>query len=261
MTASTVPLALLATSFADLASIEGLAASLDIPVVAGPQTAMLLLRHTRDGLELCKPGDNALPGALRVDFAKPDTRRRVANPGLELLVRAARVRRTAQPLLIDATAGLGNDGFLLAAAGFRVQMFEMNPVVAALLADGLDRARRNPALAVIAERIRLTAGDARTALGHLGEHPEVIYLDPMFPERSKSALVKQELRLLQLLDPHTIDPGHLLRAALTVQARKVVVKRPRTGSCLLDMPPAYAVRGKAIRFDVYVGSGKKETPP
>lgn len=261
MTASTVPLALLSTPHADLASIEGLAASLDIPVVADPQAAKLLLRHTPDGLELCKPGDSALPGALRVDFASPGTHRRVANPGRELLVRAAKVRRTMQPLLIDATAGLGSDGFLLAAAGFRVQMFEVNPVVAALLADGLARARRNPALTAIAERIRLTACDAQTALGNLYEHPEVIYLDPMFPERTKSALVKQELRLLQLLDPHSLDPGQLLRAALAVQARKVVVKRPRTGPCLLDMPPAYAVRGKAIRFDVYVGTGNKETTP
>ena len=261
MTASTVPLALLATPHAALASIEGLAASLDIPVVAAPQAARLLLRHTPDGLELCKPGDSALPGALRVDFASPGARRRMTVLNRELLVQAARVRRTAQPLLIDATAGLGSDGFLLAAAGFRVQMFEVNPVVAALLADGLERARRNPALAAIAERIHLVADDARTALGSLGEHPMVIYLDPMFPERSKSALVKQELRLLQLLDPHSLDPGQLLRAALAVQARKVVVKRPRTGPCLLDMPPSYTVRGKAIRFDVYVGSQEKETPP
>lgn len=261
MTASIVPLALLATSYAATASIEGLATSLEIPVVTDPRSAMLLLRHTPDGLELYKPGDSALPGALKVDFTSPGTCRRVANPGQELLVRATRVRRTVQPLLIDATAGLGNDGFLLAAAGYRVQMFEMNPVVAALLADGLNRARRTPTIAAIAERIRLTACDARTALSNLDEHPEVIYLDPMFPARSKSALVKQELRLLQLLDPHTLDPGQLLRAALAVQARKVVVKRPRTGACLLDMPPAYAVRGKAIRFDVYVGSGKKSMSP
>lgn len=37
------------------------------------------------------------------------------------------------PLLWDLTAGLGTDAFLLAQAGWRVEMFERSPVVAALV--------------------------------------------------------------------------------------------------------------------------------
>lgn len=255
MAVSAVPLALLAGPHVSRTSVQDLAASLDIPVVADPHTATLLLRYTKEGLELCKPGDPLLPGALRVDFTSPDAFRRSTAPGRELLVQATKVRHTVEPLLIDATAGLGRDGFVLAAAGFRVQMVEANPVVAALLADGLQRARQLPALTAVVERIRLVAGDAHTVLANLAEHPKVIYLDPMFPVRTKSALVKQELRLLQLLVPQPTDPGRLLRAALAVQARKVVIKRPRTGPCLLDMSPSYTVKGKAVRFDVYVGTG------
>jgi 16S rRNA (guanine1516-N2)-methyltransferase len=251
------PLALLGAPHRSDDAPRELAASLDIPLVDDPQAATLLLRFTQEGLELCKPGDLSLPGTLRVDFTDPDVRRRILHPRGELLVQAAKVRRTAQPLLIDATAGLGRDGFLLAAAGFRLQMIEANPVVAALLADGLERARQLPELAATVERIHLVAGDTLDLLPALTEQPDVIYLDPMFPERTKSALVKQELRLLQLLDHKCGDPARLLPAALAVHAKKVVVKRPLKGPPLSPMPPSYTLRGKAIRFDVYVGTGKK----
>ncbi|NLX19409.1 MAG: class I SAM-dependent methyltransferase, partial [Desulfobulbus sp.] len=148
------------------------------------------------------------------------------------------------------------DGFILAAAGFHVHMIEANPVVAALLDDGLERARHHPSLVSVTDRIRLTTGEAQNILARRMHHPDVIYLDPMFPQRSKSALVKQELRLLQLLTAQTISsPEQLLRQALAARPRKVVVKRPRTGSALLNLRPSYTVRGKAIRFDVYVGPG------
>ena len=83
----------------------------------------------------------------------------------------------------------------------------------------------------------------------------------MFPERSKTAKVKQDLQLLQLLDPKSEPPEQLLLAALAVQAKKVVVKRPLKGPFLGERPPSYSLRGKAVRFDVYVGSGKKRESP
>jgi 16S rRNA (guanine1516-N2)-methyltransferase len=79
----------------------------------------------------------------------------------------------------------------------------------------------------------------------------------MFPERSKTAKVKQGLRLLQLLNQKTEQPEQLLRAALSLQAKKVVVKRPLKGPFLAGRPPSYSLKGKAVRFDVYLGSGKE----
>jgi 16S rRNA (guanine1516-N2)-methyltransferase len=79
----------------------------------------------------------------------------------------------------------------------------------------------------------------------------------MFPERTKSAKVKQELRLLQLLDQKTAAPEEMLRLALTLRVKKVVVKRPLKGPQLLELPPSYTIKGKAVRFDVYVGGEKK----
>ncbi|MCL1979528.1 MAG: class I SAM-dependent methyltransferase, partial [Proteobacteria bacterium] len=247
------PLALLVSPHCSGDRLRCLADALAIPLIEDPRAATLLLQFAPDGLSLIKPNDPLLPGRLRVDFSAPDFRRRLLHPGQELLVQAAKVRGCSRPLVIDATAGLGRDGFLLAAAGCRVRMIELHPVIAALLADGLSRARNTPALATAAGRIELVVGDAREQMLKLPEPPEVIFLDPMFPERTKSALVGQELRLLQLLAPKGCDPESLLPAALAVSTRKVVVKRPLKATPLAALAPSYTRRGKAVRFDVYLG--------
>lgn len=244
------PLALLVDPGCPASRAQALTTALGLEPTAGPG---LVLRLSAERLELCKPDDPELPGALWVDFTRPEARRRALQPGRELLVQAAKVRHAASPLVIDATAGLGRDSFLLAAAGFRVRLFESNPVVAALLRDGLERAGRSPDLAAIIARMELVVGDALDLLPLLTQGPEVIYLDPMFPPRSKAAKVKQDLQLLQLLDRRDQDPIALLRAALTIRARKTVVKRPLKGAPLAGPAPSYTLRGKAIRFDVYVG--------
>ena len=118
----------------------------------------------------------------------------------ELLVKAARAKGIEQPWAIDATAGFGEDSLLLAAAGFTVDLYEQDCVIAALLKDALDRAADDPALAVAVSRMRLHAGeDSIAGLRHTAEligqgelaAPDVVYLDPMFPERTKSAAVKR----------------------------------------------------------------------
>ncbi len=253
------PLALMAVPPCSFPRANDLAATLGIPLITDLQGQSLVLRLTLERLELHKPDDPELPGALWVDFERPATRRRHLQPGRELLVQAVKVRHTISPLVIDATAGLGRDGFLLAAAGYRVRMFENNPIVAALLQDGLERAARSPHTAAITGRIELTVGNALEFLPLLDEQPDVIYLDPMFPERNKSAKVKQDLQLLRLLDHNNEAPERLLQAALAVQPKKVVVKRPLKGPLLLGLPPSYMLRGKAVRFDVYVGRIKGGT--
>ena len=114
-------------------------------------------------------------------------------------------------------------------------------------------------MAAIAARIRLIKGDFLDGLGQLAERPAVIYLDPMFPPRSKSAKVKQELRLLQLLEGTggggESGAARLLQVALAAGPRKVVVKRPLKGDVLPGPAPNHVLRGKAVRFDVYTGVG------
>ncbi|CAK8715619.1 MAG: 16S rRNA (guanine1516-N2)-methyltransferase [Candidatus Electronema aureum] len=236
---------------------ETLAFQLKLPLAQPGQLHELLLRCTPDGLELLKPDDPHLSGPVRVDFTAGAAAFRRKQQGKELLLRAVgcKIGRPLAVAVIDATGGLGRDSFLLAAAGCTVQIFERQPILAALLADGLERARQCRETAQIAERIQLFVGDAVSALHKMqerGQHAAVIYLDPMFPERRKSALVKKEAQMLQLLaSAEAADEAQLLAAALAV-GKRVVVKRPVKATCIAGPAPSHAVIGKTVRFDVYL---------
>lgn len=208
------------------------------------------LREDEEGLALV--GDDMV---LRADFSEMLPRVQPEMLQRELLIRAARIKDAENPVAIDATAGLGEDSFLLAAAGFTVEMYEHNPVIAALLRDALERAADSPELADIAGRMHLHEEDSVAALERLaqtpGQAPEVVYLDPMFPKRHKTAAVKKKLQLLQQLEkPCTnADAVELINAAVKAKPRKVVIKRPTKGPYLAGIKPAYTIEGKAVRFD------------
>ena len=198
-----------------------------------------------DGLAMCG------------DFTRELRRLRPANVSRELLVRAARVRGCEHPRAVDAPAGMGEDSLLLAAAGFDVTLYEHDAVIAALLADALERAAAVPELAPVVARMRLVRGDSVAALRALAEadasaRPDVVLLDPMFPERRKSASVKKKAQLLQRLQTPEKDEAAMLDAAIGARPRKVVVKRPLKGPFLSGVKPAYQIAGKAVRYDVLV---------
>lgn len=207
----------------------------------------LELRRDDEGLALV--GDGMV---LRADFSRLLPRLRADRLGRELLVRAARTRGVATPTAVDATAGLGEDSLLLAAAGFTVTMFEKDPVIAALLRDALDRAANDSRLAGAVARMTLVEGDSVAGLRKLGFSPDVVFLDPMFPERTKSAAVKKKFQLLHHLERPCEDEEGLLAAALSARPRKVVIKRPPKGPWLAGAKPSHSLTGKAVRYDVIV---------
>ena len=177
-------------------------------------------------------------GVMRMscDLSASLPRLRADRLGREL-VRAARVRGVDGPTCVDCTAGLGEDSLLLAAAGFRVTMFERDPTIAALLADGLARAAADPALADVVARMRLVEGDSVAGLASLGFTPDVVYLDPMFPGRTKSAAVKKKFQLLHHLERRAcLRPAqgrHQASREGTAACRgKAVVQRFRQGRSL-----------------------------
>lgn len=189
---------------------------------------------------------------LRGDFMRMLPRLRQGRLQQELLVKAARVKGVDAPTAVDCTAGLGEDSLLLAAAGFTVTLFERDETIAALLADALERAAAEPQLAGIVSRMRLVAGDSVSGLASLPGPPDVVYLDPMFPARTKSAAVKKKFQLLHHLERPCEEEEALLAAALAARPRKVVIKRPAKGALLAGMRPSYSVSGKAVRYDVLV---------
>lgn len=189
---------------------------------------------------------------LAEDFREMLPRLRPDRLGRELLVKAVRVRGVEGIRVFDATAGLGEDSLLLAAAGFFVTMCEGDPVIAALLADGLRRAADDLELSGIVERMSLVEGDSIEILPSLAETPDVVYLDPMFPARTKSAAVKKKFQLLHRLESPCADEASLMDAALAAHPRKIVVKRPIKAPVLAGVRPSHSISGKAVRYDVIV---------
>ncbi|KAF0806961.1 hypothetical protein A167_03085 [Alcanivorax sp. S71-1-4] len=207
----------------------------------------LVLGHREGALSLWHPGGPETP--LFVDFAGGRTGYRVAADRVrhEKLVRAMGTL-PENGVVIDATAGLGRDAAVLAAAGWQVLLLERQPVLHAMLSDGLRRA------GALTQRMRLVNADS---VDWLTSHPvaaQAVYLDPMFPEREKSAAVKKDLAWLQQLSPieETAGEALLLEAALTAACKRVVVKRPLRAPLLPGRKPSHQLAGKTVRFDVYV---------
>lgn len=191
--------------------------------------------------------------SMRGDFTKMIPRLRPNKLNGEMLVRAAKLKGLGEhPLAVDATAGMGEDSLLLAAAGYRVILFEYNSVIAALLEDTLKRSAKIPELADAVGRMHLICGDSIEGLKQLAETPDLVLLDPMFPARNKSGLIKKKFQLLQQLERPCGNEEELVHAAIEAHPRRIVIKRPLKGPYLADIKPAYSISGKAIRYDCLV---------
>ena len=197
---------------------------------------------------------------LCVDFVagRADHRRRFGGGRNQLIARACGLNRGVLPSIVDATAGLGRDAFVLASLGAPVLMIERVAATAAILVDGLTRAQgcADDEIRAIALRMQALHGDATRELGELvtqwDQPPQVVHLDPMYPHRDKSALVKKEMRVFRALAGDDADAPALLEAALEVATHRVVVKRPRKAEPIGGLAPSHVVEEKTSRYDVYV---------
>jgi len=254
MPGENVDMVVFADDGADPQAAAALAAHLGVPLVGllpDEDSGGLVLRMDAEGLALERGGQT-----LRGDFARLLPRLRPGRLQQELLVRAARLKGAGpMPTAVDATAGLGEDALLLAAAGFSVRLYERDPVIAALLRDTLRRAAAMPELADVVGRMEAFEEDSRAALGRLPELPDVVLLDPMFPARRKSALTGKKLQMIRCLERPCADEDALLEAACAARPRKVVVKRPLKGAYLAGRKPDYSIAGKTVRYDCLVCRG------
>lgn len=255
-------LALLPATAADAARAAELAQQLGLPLLASGSDPLschshraLLVLEGR-ALRLQRTGRGA-PGPVAVDFGSAGMRHRRHAGARELLGRAVGQAGNNTLRVLDATAGLGTDAFVLADQGSAVVLCEREPVIAEMLRSGLQVAASSgdPWLMSVAQRMSLYPGDARALAPEHLRDVDVIYLDPMFPPRRKSAAVKKEMALFHTLLARAIDPQDadaLLLWALRQGAARVVVKRPAKAPCLGAQQPSHAISGKAVRYDVYV---------
>lgn len=211
-------------------------------------TVNLSLQQNAEGLTLT---DGEL--SIMVDFREMLPRLKQSNLQREMLVKAARIKGQPMPqTLIDATAGFGEDSLILAAAGFQVQLYEFDEVIAVLLKDGMERALEIPELKEAVGRMKLVCKDSTEGMRKLDFKPDIVLLDPMFPARQKSALIKKKFQLIQRLESPCSTEEQLLDAAVAADPKRIVIKRPLKGPYLADRKPSYSLEGKAIRYDCFV---------
>ncbi|MDO6708272.1 class I SAM-dependent methyltransferase [Photobacterium sp. 1_MG-2023] len=226
--------------------------------------ALFALQLTHERLALLKRDEPKL-GAVYVDLAggAASHRRKFGGGRGQAIAKAVGLKSGAMPRVLDATAGLGRDAFVLASLGCSVQMVERHPVVAALLEDGLRRAKTDAEIGHwVSERMTLLHATSQDALTQLADDPDylapdVVYLDPMFPHKKKSALVKKEMRVFQSLVGADTDADLLLTPALALATKRVVVKRPDYAPWLDGQQPSTVIETKKNRFDVYVKAAMK----
>lgn len=228
---------------------EALAHTLQLPITSTPSHYDYLLYLTSTYLGLKKTNSESKP--LYIDFLSPPMqyRQHYASIKNERLARALGLKKNTSPIIIDATGGLGRDSFILATLGFHVTVLERSPIIHALLLDGMERAQLQ--LAAI-HRLTLVHANALIWLPQQTIKPDIIYLDPMFEERKKSARPKKEMLIFHDIVGDDVDAATLLTTALICAKRRVVVKRPRLAQSLNEIIPAYSLNGNSCRFDIYL---------
>lgn len=234
---------------------EWLSAQLNIPIVTLENNSEnALLAFVDQHLELRAP-TNFRFKPIYVDFLQGRYNQRQQQIGKNsLLAKAVGFDRKKTLKICDATAGLGMDSFLLASLGCEMTMCERSPIVNALLQDGLRRAQQETGFKQLA--LQLINTDAMQYLQTLSiEHyPDVIYLDPMYPDTNRTALSKKEMQLLREVVGEDLDAEYVFNAALKYAKKRVVVKRARLAPTINQQKPDLVLAGSSSRFDIYFPS-------
>jgi len=208
-----------------------------------------------DGNTLGLTQGNSPKTRVVVDFCSGAVahRRRFGGGKGQDIAKAVGISASYCPTVVDATAGLGRDAFVLATLGCDVVAVERQPVVAALLQDGLARAENHPDINDIMQRIRMVHSSSHHWLSEQPENSvDVVYLDPMFDHDPKQkAAVKKDMQAFRTIVGHDADCDDLLSPALHAARCRVVVKRARKAVPMAGKAPSYSITGKSNRFDVY----------
>jgi 16S rRNA (guanine1516-N2)-methyltransferase len=194
------------------------------------------------------------PAELRVDFVMGAVAHRLRFGGGrgQDIAKAMGFRNGNTPTIIDATAGLGRDSFLLASLGAQVTMIERSEKMHMLLEQGMERAfNEGGQFREIIERMTLLKGDAKDIIPTLTA--EAILIDPMHPERKNSALVKQDLRQVRDIVGSDEDAADLVRLTIMPAQKRVVLKWPAKADPIEGVQKcSHQILGKTTRYDVFM---------
>lgn len=206
--------------------------------------------------------DTQLNTAISIDFVRGSLAHRQQFGGGrgQAICKAMGLKSGITPSILDATAGLAGDAFVLATLGCPITLLERSPVLFALIENAVERASLSENFqTIINQGFQIKNCDANDYIREQLENsnaasqkqPDVIYIDPMYPERKKSALVKKDMQILQRLHGQDEDPAELLNNALLYARKRVVVKRPIQAETLSDKKPNTCIKSKKTRYDIY----------
>ena len=234
---------------ANIEKAKKIAERLNIEIITNNKEKFdILLSMDESGLALVS--DNM---KLYGDFSKSIKRIKQNNLQKEMLIHAVKIKGEKEKLIaIDATAGLGEDSILLAAYGYNVELYEKNPIISELLKDAMERAEKISELKDIIGRMKVHNEDSIIAMQNLKYKPDIILLDPMFPERTKSALIKKKFQILHKIENPCSDENEMLSSAIKANPKKLVIKRPLKGEYLAGVKPDYSLKGSSIRYDCII---------
>ena len=170
------------------------------------------------------------------------------------LAKAVGMKFNKNRTIVDATAGLGYDAFILASLGANVTLIERSKTMYNLLQEALTEAQNfGGEISAIIKRMDLIYGDSKDILPKL--KPEVILIDTMYKERKKSALVKNSMRLVREVVGSDPDYLELIDVALNQASNRVVIKLPRYSDENNNYKPySHQILGKSIRYDVHMNT-------
>ncbi|WP_434475813.1 class I SAM-dependent methyltransferase [Buchnera aphidicola] len=178
--------------------------------------------------------------------------RRKYNRKKELIIKAVKIKNSKKTIILDATAGLGKDSFILASSGYKIFMIEKNKIIYQLLKNGLKRLYKNMEINMwIKKKMILFHDDSLNFFKHTKIIPDVIYLDPMFLNKKKT-LPKKDMSILKILVSKQKITKNLLKKSIKFTKKKVVVKRPIKAPYLENIKPTYIIYGTKYRFDIYL---------
>ncbi|SUO96039.1 class I SAM-dependent methyltransferase [Suttonella ornithocola] len=157
--------------------------------------------------------------------------------------------------ILDATAGWGRDAWLLAYRGFKVTLCEQHPALYLMLKQAVERAKNELLTTKAASNLLTIYGNSEEHIKNNGEKYDAIYLDPMFPPRTKQAKVKKDMQILHTLISDFPNNGdQLLDIAINSGCKKIIVKRPKGADFLNNMPPHHSLQAPNTRYDIYINN-------
>ena len=168
----------------------------------------------------------------------------------ESLIKKAIGKNKAQLKIFDATAGSLIDTIIFLKLGHKVVACEQSKILYRLLNDAILRAKKEYDFF---ENLSFINSDSAVIIDSYLDS-DIFYFDPMFEEVKQNTKRSGTLQKIgnvlsfeKLEDTSTQIFDHMLKK----KYKKVIVKRPIKSNPLYEKIN-YQVKGKAIRYDVYV---------